>query len=257
MFMKLRFAIAALLLSTSTIYAQTQPPTLPVPERVQVKGGELTIQPITHASLVLNFQNKNIYVDPTGGAEAFNGLGAPDVILITDIHGDHFDKKTIAAINKTEATLVVPQAVADSLPATINKKKLVILKNGAKTMQGGVSILAVPMYNLPDAENAKFHPKGRGNGYILEIGGKRVYISGDTADTPEMRALKNIDMAFVCMNLPYTMDVNAAASGVLAFKPKVVFPYHFRGQDVETFKKLVNEGDKNIEVKLLQWYPGK
>jgi L-ascorbate metabolism protein UlaG (beta-lactamase superfamily) len=257
MIMKLKIALAALMLSTASLYAQDQQATLPVPERVNVKGGELTIQPITHASLVLSYQNKNIYVDPTGGAEAFTGLGTPHVILITDIHGDHFDKNTIAAINKTDAVLVVPQAVADSLPATINKKKLVILRNGAKTTQAGVTILAVPMYNLPDAENAKFHPKGRGNGYILEIGGKRVYISGDTADTPEMRALKNIDIAFVCMNLPYTMDVNGAASGVLAFKPKVVYPYHYRGQDVEVFKKLVNEGDKNIEVKLLQWYPGK
>ena len=254
--MKLKIAIAALMLSTSSLYVHAQQSKLPVPERVSTKNGELTIQPITHASLVLNYQNKNIYVDPTGGAEAFEGLGTPHVILITDIHGDHFDKKTIQAINKTDATLIVPQAVADSLPASINKKKLVVLKNGAKTAQAGVSILAVPMYNLPDAENAKYHPKGRGNGYILEIGGKRVYISGDTADTPEMRALKNIDLAFVCMNLPYTMDVNAAASGVLAFKPKVVYPYHYRGQDVEAFKKLVNDGDKGIDVKLLQWYPG-
>jgi L-ascorbate metabolism protein UlaG (beta-lactamase superfamily) len=255
--MKLKIALAALMLTTANLYAQDQQPTLPIPERVNVKGGELTIQPITHATLVLNYQNKNIYVDPTGGAEAFTGLGTPHVILVTDIHGDHFDKNTIAAINKSDAVLVVPQAVADSLPATINKKKIVVLSNGAKTTQAGVTIHAVPMYNLPDAENAKFHPKGRGNGYILEIGGKRVYISGDTADTPDMRAMKNIDLAFVCMNLPYTMDVNGAASGVLAFKPKVVYPYHYRGQDVEAFKKLVNDGDKSIEVKLLQWYPGK
>ncbi len=254
--MKLKIAIAALILSTSSLYVHAQQSKLPVPERVKTSKGELTVQPITHATLVLNYQNKNIYVDPTGGAEAFEGLGTPHVILITDIHGDHFDKKTIQAINKTDATLIVPQAVADSLPATINKKKLIILNNGAKTTQAGISILAVPMYNRPDAENAKFHPKGRGNGYILEIGGKRVYISGDTAGTPEMRALNNIDMAFVCMNLPYTMDVNEAASAVLAFKPKVVYPYHYRGQDVDAFKKMVNEGDKNIEVKLLQWYPG-
>ena len=120
---------------------------------------------------------------------------------------------------------------------------------------GGINIEAMPMYNLPEAADA-FHTKGRGNGYVLTIGGKRVYISGDTEDIPEMRALKNIDIAFVCMNLPYTMDVNQAALGVVAFKPKVVYPYHYRGQDVNIFKKLVNEADKNIEVKLVNWYPG-
>jgi len=250
--MKLKLAFV-LMLSAGFFVAQAQQIT---PIKETVKGGELMIQPITHATLVLSYQNKNIYVDPTGGAEAFKGVGPTDVILITDIHGDHFDRKTIEAINTANTILIVPQAVADSLPATINKKNLVILNNGGKTSQVGISILAVPMYNLPTAENAKFHPKGRGNGYILEIGGKRVYISGDTADTPEMRALKNIDIAFVCMNLPYTMNVEGAASGVLAFKPKVVYPYHYRGQDVEVFKKLINEGNKAIDVRLVNWYPG-
>jgi L-ascorbate metabolism protein UlaG (beta-lactamase superfamily) len=110
------------------------------------------------------------------------------------------------------------------------------------------------MYNLPEAPDA-FHTKGRGNGYVLTIGGKNIYISGDTEDIPEMRSLTNIDIAFVCMNLPYTMDPTQAAQGVLAFKPKIVYPYHYRGQDVNTFKTLVNEGNKNIEVRLREWYP--
>lgn len=226
------------------------------PDVEKVKGGELAIQPVNHATLVLTYQKKTIYVDPTGGAEAFKGLAAPDLILITDIHGDHFDPKTLEAVNTTNTTLVVPQAVADKLPASIDKKMLVILSNDKTTTQAGIAITAIPMYNLPGAENADYHTKGRGNGYILVIGGKRVYISGDTADTPEMRGLKNIDIAFVCMNLPYTMEVKAAASGVLAFKPKVVYPYHYRGQDVNVFKTLVNEGDKYIEVRLRKWYPG-
>lgn len=240
------------LLSTITLFAQAQ---RIAPDQEMTKGGKLTIQPITHATLVLSYQKKNIYIDPTGGVDAFKGLQAPDIILITDIHGDHFDLPTIEAINTTKATLIVPQAVADKLPATLDKQKLVILNNGDKTTQAGISISAVPMYNLPGSENANYHIKGRGNGYILEIGGKKVYISGDTADTPEMRALKNVDIAFVCMNLPYTMDVNAAAQGVLAFKPKAVYPYHYRGQDVNVFKSLVNAGDKNIAVRLRNWYP--
>jgi len=226
----------------------------PAADHEAVKGGELTIQPITHATLVFTYQGKNIYVDPTGGAAAFTGLGAPDMILITDIHGDHFDPKTIDAVNTNHAIIVVPQAVADKLPATTDKSKLVILKNGDKTSQSGIAIEAIPMYNLPESATA-MHTKGRGNGYVLTIGGKNIYISGDTADIPEMRNLKNIDIAFVCMNLPYTMDVATAAKAVLAFKPKAVYPYHYRGQDINQFKALVNSGDKNIDVRLREWYP--
>jgi L-ascorbate metabolism protein UlaG (beta-lactamase superfamily) len=241
----------ALLLSLKMLSVQAQRISA---DHENLKDGELTIQPIMHATMVLSYKNKNIYIDPTGGADAFKGLGAPDVIIITDIHGDHMDPKTIEAINTTQAVIVVPQAVADKLPAT-DKQNLVVLPNGGKTMQMGISITAIPMYNLPESPTA-FHTKGRGNGYVLAIGGKNIYISGDTADIPEMRALQNIDIAFVCMNLPYTMDVNAAAQGVLAFKPKVVYPYHYRGQDVNVFKSLVNAGDKNIDVRLRDWYPG-
>lgn len=244
----------ALIFLLSSMMLATQAQRI-APDREKVKGGELTIQPVTHATMVLTYQNKNIYIDPTGGADAFKGLQAPDIILITDIHGDHFDPKTIEAINTKKATLIVPKAVADKLPATMDRRKLVILNNGDTTSQAGISISAVPMYNLPGTENASYHIKGRGNGYVLEIGGKKVYISGDTAATPEMRALKDIDIAFVCMNLPYTMDVNAAAQGVLAFKPKTVYPYHYRGQDVNAFKSLVNAADQNIEVRLRNWYP--
>jgi L-ascorbate metabolism protein UlaG (beta-lactamase superfamily) len=233
------------------MFAEAQ---LPKPDREKVKGGELIIQPINHATLVLSYNKKNIYIDPTGGADAFNGLATPDLILVTDIHGDHLDTATIKVINTGNAVLVVPEAVTEKLPAATDKQKVVVLKNGDKTTQQNIAIAAIPMYNLPEAPDA-FHIKGRGNGYILTIGGKNIYISGDTEDIPEMRALKNIDIAFVCMNLPYTMPVEQAAQGVLAFKPKVVYPYHYRGQDVNAFKSLVNNGDKNIEVRLRNWYP--
>jgi L-ascorbate metabolism protein UlaG (beta-lactamase superfamily) len=220
----------------------------------KIKGANLTIQPVAHASLVLSYDEKNIYIDPAGGSTAFKNLPAPNVIMVTDIHGDHFNIKTIEAINTANAVLVVPQAVADQLPPSIDKQKLVILKNGDKTELAGIFISAIPMYNLPEAADSR-HVKGRGNGYILTLGGKNIYISGDTEDIPEMRALKNIDIAFVCMNLPYTMDVNQAAAGVLAFKPKVVYPYHHRGQDINAFKTLVNTANKNIDVRLRNWYP--
>ncbi|WP_214070882.1 MBL fold metallo-hydrolase [Mucilaginibacter sp. dw_454] len=246
--MKLKF-ILTLLVSIGLLSAKAQ---RPAPDHETTKGGELTIQPINHATMALTYQHKTIVTDPVGGADAFKGIEAPDMIIITDIHPDHLDPKTIEAINTKHAVIVVPQAVADKLPAA-DKTNLVILKNGESAAKLGISIAAIPMYNLPESPTA-FHTKGRGNGYVLTIGSKKVYISGDTSDIPEMRALKGIDIAFVCMNLPYTMDVKTAASGVLAFKPKIVYPYHYKGQDINEFKKLVNAGNKNIEVRLRDWY---
>ncbi len=243
-----------LLLTFTLLQTQAQ---RQAPDQLETKKGAVTIQPVLHGSVVFTYNKKTIYVDPYGGAQAFAGLAEPDLILITDIHGDHTDIKTLEAINTAKAKMVVPQAVADMLPASF-KNKLVILPNGGTTTQGGIAITTLPMYNLPETADSR-HPKGRGNGYILNLGGKNIYLSGDTEDIPEMRALKNIDVAFVCMNLPFTMDVNQAASAVLEFKPKVVYPYHYRGQqglsDVEAFKKTVNASDAKIDVRLRNWYP--
>lgn len=231
---------------------------LSAPDSLQTGKGVLTIQPVQHASLVLSIGDLTIYADPDGGGEKYKGLNKPGIILVTDIHGDHFNPATINAVKTPNTILVVPQAVADKLPAE-DKAKAVILKNGEQTTQAGISITAIPMYNPPGGPDAR-HPKGRGNGYVLSIGGKHIYLSGDTEDIPEMRDLKDIDVAFVCMNLPYTMDVNHAADAVLAFKPKIVYPYHYRGQnglsDVNAFKRLVDDGHKKIEVRLRNWYPG-
>jgi len=253
--MKLK-ALIILLTFFSFTYLQAQSAK---PDQLKTDKGMLTITPVTHGALVLKWMNKTIYVDPYGGAAGFSGMAPPDLILITDIHGDHLDLKTLEALNPTKATFVVPPTVADMLPATY-KTKAVILKNNNQTKFNDITITAIPMYNLPDTTDAR-HPKGRGNGYILNMGGKNIYLSGDTEDIKEMRALKNIDVAFVCMNLPYTMDIDKAASAVLAFKPKVVYPYHYRGQtglsDVAGFKKMVNDKNKNIEVRLREWYPTK
>lgn len=226
-------------------------------DELQTNKGSLIIQPIFHACFGLNWNKLQIYVDPYGGTKAFEGLAAADLILITDIHGDHLNLETLKTLESSQAHFIVPQAVADQLPEQL-KNKAIVLNNGNSTIQSGVSITAIAMYNLPETEDSK-HSKGRGNGYLLEFGGKRVYISGDTEDIAEMRSLKNIDVAFVCMNLPYTMDINQAASAVLEFKPKIVYPYHYRGKDglsdTKTFKKLVNEGDATLEVRLKNWYP--
>ena len=229
---------------------------LPSPDIIQTKMGALAIQPVKHASLILTVNGLTIYADPSG-ADLFKGMAAPDIILITDIHGDHFDIKTLEAVKKSSTLLIVPQVVADKLSDS-DKVHLVILKNGDQTTQSGISIRAIPMYNLPESPTA-MHTKGRGNGYVLDIGGKLIYLSGDTQGIPEMRSLKDIDVAFVCMNLPYTMDVKEAADAVLAFKPKIVYPYHYRGQgglsDINAFKTMVEAGNKNIEVRIRNWYP--
>lgn len=248
-------SLVLMLMALWALQAQAQ---RPAPDQLATQKGAVTLQPIQHGSVVLSWNKKTVYIDPYGGPAGYTGLAAPDLILITDIHGDHMDLKTLEAINTDKAKIVAPQAVADKLPAAL-KEKVMVLANGQKTTQAGIDITAIPMYNLPETPDSR-HTKGRGNGYVLQIGGKNIYFSGDTEDIPEMRALKNIDVAFVCMNLPYTMDVNQAAQAVLAFKPKVVYPYHYRGQnglsDVNEFKKLVNQGNKNIEVRLRNWYPG-
>ena len=229
----------------------------PKADMIKTDQGQLKVQPITHGSLVLSWNGKNIYVDPFGGAAAYKSLPKPDLVLLTDIHGDHLDVKTLDGLDLKGAKFVVPQAVADLLPEKY-RAQAVVVNNGQTTKQAGISIEALPMYNLPETPDSR-HPKGRGNGYILNLGGKRIYISGDTEDIPEMRALKNIDVAFVSMNLPYTMDISQAASAVLEFKPKVMYPYHYRGTeglaDVAAFKRMVNEKDKNIDVRLRNWYP--
>ncbi|SEL74816.1 L-ascorbate metabolism protein UlaG, beta-lactamase superfamily [Maribacter orientalis] len=224
---------------------------------LKMKGDEIKITPIEHATAVIEWNDITIYIDPTGGSTAFKNQKKPDLILITDIHGDHFNKETLEAIDISKATFVVPQAVADEMPNEF-ADKLKILSNGSSKELNGILIEAIPMYNLRE-EAKDFHVKGRGNGYILTIDKQRIYFSGDTEDIPEMRSLKNIDKAFVCMNLPYTMTVESAASAVLDFKPKQVFPYHYRGRpdvsDVEMFKKLVDAGNQDIEVVQLDWYP--
>lgn len=214
--------------------------------------------PIEHATFVLRWGNTIFYFDPVGGAEAFAGQPAADVVLVTDIHGDHFNIDTLNAVLAEETTLIVPRAVFDELPGNLSSRASVMANGGNMTIQG-LRIEAVPMYNLPDAENANFHVKGRGNGYLIEKDGFRVYNAGDTAGTPEMRALANIDIAFVPMNLPYTMSVEEAANAVLAFKPKMVYPFHYRQPDgladAARFKSLVEAGNSDIKVVLAEWYP--
>ncbi|WP_250436753.1 MBL fold metallo-hydrolase [Hanstruepera flava] len=221
---------------------------------------DITITPINHGTLVIEYNGAVIYVDPVGGKDAFANHKSPNFILITDIHGDHLNVETLNAINTPNTIIIGPKAVKEKLPQLLQKNFTTLfsgLSRGFTTSKMALDVEGVAMYNIRE-EAKQFHPKGRGLGYILTLNNKRIYISGDTEDTFEMRQLKNIDIALVCMNLPYTMPVSSAADAVLAFKPKKVLPYHYRGtnglSDVKKFKRLVNSKNRNIKVIQLNWY---
>jgi L-ascorbate metabolism protein UlaG (beta-lactamase superfamily) len=211
-------------------------------------SGPVKITPLYHASTLIEAGGKVIYLDPAKPAK-LGDLPKADLILITDIHQDHMDPASIAAVSKPGTEIIAAPAVTKSVTSASP------LANGQSKSWQGWMIEAIPAYNLKRGpEPGKlFHDKGRGNGYVLTYGGKRFYFSGDTEGVPEMRALKNIDVAFVCMNLPYTMPPDETAEAVKAFHPKIVIPYHYRGSDLTVFKKGL-EGT-GIEVRILDWYP--
>lgn len=215
-------------------------------------SAEINFTPIEHASFVMQTNTITIYVDPVGTIGRYGDFPAPDIILITDIHYDHLDSRVVGALKKETTTVIGPQQVI----AQLGYGEAIAAGN-IKTIND-VSIEAVAAYNLTQ-DRLQFHERGRGVGYVVTMEGKRIYISGDTEDVPEMRNLKDIDYAFVCMNLPYTMSVEQAADAVLAFCPNVVFPYHFRGKenvsDIEHFRSLVEEKNQEIDVRVLSWYP--
>jgi len=239
-------ACAAMLSFAAGAHAQKSRPV----QTFDTSAGQVKITPVYHASLEIEAAGKIIIVDPAKPAN-FAGLPQADLILITDIHGDHLDPDLIKAESKAGTEIIAPAAVAK----TVTTAK--VIGNGEKTTWGAWTIEAIPMYNTTASRGPKpgmvFHEKGRGNGYVLTYGGKRFYFSGDTEGIPEMRALKNIDVAFICMNLPYTMTPEEAADAVKAFHPKVAIPYHYKGQDTAVFKKALD--GTGIDVRLLDWYP--
>jgi L-ascorbate metabolism protein UlaG (beta-lactamase superfamily) len=240
------FACAAVLSFAVGANAQMARPV----QTFQTSKGPVKITPVYHASLEIEAGGKVIIIDPAKPAN-FSGLPQADLVLITDIHGDHMDPDLLKAESKEGTQIIAPAAVAK----TVTTAK--VIGNGENTTWGDWKIEAVPMYNTTEGRGPGpgkfFHDKGRGNGYVLTYGGKRFYFSGDTEGIPEMRALKNIDVAFICMNLPYTMTPDEAADAVKAFHPKVAIPYHYKGQDTAVFKKDL-EGS-GIDVRLLEWYP--
>jgi len=221
-------------------------------QKFATSAGPVNITPIYHASTLIEAGGKVIYVDPAKPSD-LTGLPAADLILISDIHTDHMDADAVKALSKPGTQIIAPPSVADAKAVAPTKT----LANGESTKWDKWTIEAIPMYNIVRKRDTgePFHTKGRGDGFVMTYGGKRFYFSGDTEGIPEMRALKNIDVAFLCMFDRPTMSPEEAADAALAFRPKIVIPYHYGTSDVTIFqKKLEGSG---IEVRLLNWYANK
>jgi len=200
---------------------------------------------IGHGTLMFQRGQKIIHVDPWTELADYRKLPKADLILITHEHRDHLDLKAIEAARTPKTVVAAPEAAARQI------KDAVIMRNGETKILAGFSVEAVPAYNIVHMQSpgVPFHPKGIGNGYILTFGDKRVYIAGDTENTPEMKALKNIDIAFLPMNLPYTMTPEMVADAAKAFRPKVLYPYHYSDTDVSRLTALLRN-EKGIEVRI-------
>lgn len=205
-----------------------------------------TMDPIIHSSLMINYEGVVIYVDPTDylGAADYSEMFRADIILITHHHFDHFNPKTINQLLKEDTVIIGPETILETITYART------IRNGEVLEMSGVRIEAVPAYNLDKRAGGEYHPKGRDNGYVLDLGPTRVYVAGDTECIPEVRSLKNIDVAFVPIDGVYTMTPEEAAACVKTLKPKVVYPYHQGSSDPAYFASLLK--DTGIEVKVLQ-----
>jgi len=206
---------------------------------LKTSQGDLKISCIKHGTLMFTFGGKVIHIDPVSQYADYATRPKADVILLTHEHGDHLDIKAVAALKKPGTEIYASESCKATLP------EAAALKNGeVKTIQG-IKVEAVPAYNL----TAAFHPKGRGNGYVLTFGDKRVYVAGDTENIPEMAALKAIDVAFLPMNLPYTMTPEMVAAAAKVIRPKILYPYHFGDTDTSKLVALL-KNEKGIEVRI-------
>jgi L-ascorbate metabolism protein UlaG (beta-lactamase superfamily) len=229
-----------------TVFGLAAAPALKFEEDVlPTSQGDLKITFLGHGSLMMTFGGKLIHVDPYGEVADYAKLPKADLVLITHDHYDHLDPKALQAILKPGTAIVAAKSCAGKV------KDAVIIGNGQSTTALGLKIDAVPAYNIVNKrpDGAPYHPKGAGNGYIIAFGATKVYIAGDTENTPEMKALRGIDVAFLPMNLPYTMTPEMVADAAKAFHPKILYPYHFGDTDTSRLVKLL-AGEKGIEVRV-------
>jgi len=214
-------------------------------DTLKTSAGKLEITFIGHGTLMFKFNDKIIHVDPVSREADYTLLPKADLVLITHQHSDHLDPDALSLIKKENTTLILTEICHQEI------KHGIVMKNGDVKIIDGLKIEAVPAYNIVHKrQNGKpYHPKGEGNGYVITFGDRRVYVAGDTENTPEMKALKNIDIAFLPMNLPYTMTPEMVADAAKAFQPKILYPYHFGRTDPGKLVTLLKDM-KNIEVRV-------
>jgi gluconolactonase len=224
---------------------QIQPESKYEEDIIKTSIGYLKITFIGHGTLMFDFNSKIIHVDPVSREADYNELPKADLILITHEHNDHLDTKAIDVLRKATTSIVLTEACAERVAGGI------IMQNGDVQTAEGMRIEAVPAYNIVHTRSngQPFHPRGRGNGYIITFGDKRVYVAGDTENTAEMKSLKNIDIAFLPMNLPYTMTPEMVADAAKAFEPKILYPYHYGKTDPNLLVNLLKDS-KTIEVRI-------
>jgi len=233
-------------LLVAAVWAANQTDTLPA------TGGDIQITPIMHSSVQLEYGGKVIQVDPVAAYDnvdlpllgKFDALKQADLILITDVHPENLDLAEIAKLRKGGAPVIMPAAAASEAGAKIPAPTMV-MANGDKKTVGDVAIDAVPMYNMQHGPKPGefYHPKGRGNGYVMTLGGKKLYFMGDTECTAEAKAVKDVDVLFIPMNMPQTMTPGDAAECIKAIQPKIAYPYHYEGQKRdEAFLKALLRG---------------
>ncbi|MEN6375679.1 MAG: MBL fold metallo-hydrolase [Smithella sp.] len=216
-----------------------------VTDNIKTEEGDLSITFLGHATLMISFNGKIIHIDPVSEYADYSKLPKADLILVTHEHYDHCDLEAIGAIRTDQTIMVITQDAAGQIEGGI------VMKNGDKNTVQGLLIEAVPAYNLVNMRSpgVPYHGKGIGNGYIITCGGKRIYIAGDTENIPEMKSLQNIDIAFLPMNLPYTMTPEMVAEAACAFKPGILYPYHYGDTDVQKLIDLLKD-EENIEVRI-------
>jgi L-ascorbate metabolism protein UlaG (beta-lactamase superfamily) len=217
-------------------------------DKIVTSAGVVEMHFIGHGSLMFKVNGFVIYTDPVRSSGKYDFLPKADLILVTHEHGDHLDPKLIEDLKKPGTLLYSNQNSTLKIPWAM------AMKAGDRQEINSIIIEAVPAYNLVNESTPghPFHPKGAGIGYILTIGGKRFYVAGDTENTPEMKALRNIDVAFLPMNLPYTMTPAMVADAALAFKPKILYPYHFGETDTNEIVKLLKDSGIDVRIRSLK-----
>jgi len=209
--------------------------------------GKLTITFIGHGTLMIKAGQTVIHVDPVTQQADYSLLPKGDIILITHEHGDHLDKKALALISQPSTKTFISQSCSGKV------ENATVLKNGDEQLIGDIAIKAVPAYNIVNKSNGNpYHPKGNGNGYVIAFGGKRIYVAGDTENIPEMADLKNIDIAFLPMNLPYTMTPEMVAAGARSFMPKILYPYHTGETNVQLLVNLLKGSQIEVRVRKMK-----